>query len=244
MLVSIITVSYNSQQTIARTIESVLAQTYAPIEYIVIDGASTDNTLQVNRSYQAQFDASTGKTMRVISEKDRGMYDALNKGARLATGELVAQINADDYYEPTAVETMVNHYKHDHFDCAWGNILIHKPSGDMLKKARIGKWWSTAGFCHPAMFTRRDVLLRHPYACRNMYDDWDFVTHLHTSGAKLRVYNDLISHYNFGGMSTQKSWAQVKKRIGMKYEIYRKYGLSWLHFPECVAIEVAKHLLG
>ena len=244
MLVSIITVSYNSQQTIARTIESVLAQTYTPIEYIIIDGASTDNTMEVVRSYQAKFDISTGKTLHVISEKDRGMYDALNKGAKLATGELVGQINADDYYEPTAVETMVNHYKQDQFDCAWGNILIHKPSGNMLKRARIGKWWNTAGFCHPAMFTRRNVLLRHPYACHNMYDDWDLVTRLYTSGAKLRVYNDLISHYNFGGMSTQKSWAQVKKRIGMKYAIYRKYGLSCLHFPECVAIESAKYLLG
>lgn len=244
MLVSIITVSFNSQKTIARTIESVLAQTYTPIEYIIIDGTSTDNTLEVARSYQAKFTVSTGKTLRIISEQDNGMYDALNKGSKLATGELVGNINADDYYEPTAVETMVNHYKQDHFDCAWGNLLVHKPTGDFTKRARIGKWWSTAGWCHPAMFTRREVLLQNPYACNNMYDDWDFITRLYTFGAKLCTYNELISHYNFGGMSTQKNWVQVKKRIGMKYAIYRKYGLSWLHFPECIAIEVAKYLLG
>ncbi len=243
MLVSIITVAYNSQNTIARTIESVLAQTYTPIEYVIVDGASTDKTLEIARSYQDKF-ASSGKTWRIISEKDKGMYDALNKGANLAKGELVGQINADDYYEPTAVETMVRHYQQDSFDCAWGNILIHKPSGHMLKRARIGKWWSTAGFCHPAMFTKREVLLKNPYICNNMYDDWDFITRLYTSGAKLHTYNDLISHYNFGGMSTQKSWAQVRKRIGMKYAIYRKYGLSKLHYPECVAIESAKYLLG
>ena len=94
------------------------------------------------------------------------------------------------------------------------------------------------------MFTKRDILLSHPYACHNMYDDWDFITRLYTSGKMLRTYNDLISHYNFGGMSTQKEWKQVKQRISMKYAVYRKYGLSWLHFPECVAIESAKYFLG
>ncbi len=244
MLVSILTVAFNSAGSIARTVESVLAQTYAPIEYIIVDGSSSDDTVKIAQSFQDKFNAAPGKTLRIISEPDRGMYDALNKGAFLANGEIVGQINADDWYEIDAVEKMVQHYRQDLFDCAWGNILIHKPSGNMVKRARIGKWWSTAGFCHPAMFTRREVLLANPYACHNMYDDWDFITRLYTSGAKLGAYNDLIAHYTFGGMSTQKNWAQVKKRIGMKYAVYRKYGLSWLHFPECVAIESAKYLLG
>ena len=84
MLVSIITVSYNSQQTIARTIESVLAQTYAPIEYIIVDGASTDNTLEIVRSYQAKFEASAGKTLRIISEKDNEINDWKTKFEKLS----------------------------------------------------------------------------------------------------------------------------------------------------------------
>ena len=244
MLVSIITVAYNSQDTIAKTIESVLAQTYPSIDYVIVDGASTDRTVEIARSYQEKFKNKPGKTLRIVSEADKGMYDALNKGARLSLGTLVGNINADDWYEPDAVEKMVRYYQQDNFDCAWGNILIHKTSGNMLKRARIGRWWSTAGFCHPAMFTRREILLQNPYICHNMYDDWDFITHLYTSGKHLRTYNDLISHYNFGGMSTQKDWNQVKKRIGMKYAVYRKYGLSRWHFPECVAIESAKYLLG
>ena len=104
MLVSIITVAYNSEQTIARTMESVLNQTYPEIEYIVIDGASTDNTVSVAESFIPKFEARDGYSLRIISESDKGMYDALNKGAQMATGELVGQINADDFYELDGVE--------------------------------------------------------------------------------------------------------------------------------------------
>ena len=244
MLVSVITVAYNSAATIPLTIEAVLRQTYPSIEYIIVDGASTDKTVEIAQSYQGKFAATGGKTLRIVSEPDKGMYDALNKGARLATGELVGQINADDWYNDDAVETMARHYQQDRYDVGWGSILIHKPSGDMIKRAHIGHWWSTTGFCHPAMFTKHEILLANPYACQNMYDDWDFITKMYVSGKKLRAYADVISNYNFGGMSTQKSWSQVKKRIAMKYDVYRKYGLSRWHFPECVAIESAKYLLG
>ena len=96
MLVSIITVAYNSEKTIARTIESVLGQSYAPIEYLVVDGASTDRTVEIAQSYAAAFDAAPGKSLTIVSEPDKGMYDALNKGAALAHGEIVGQINSDD----------------------------------------------------------------------------------------------------------------------------------------------------
>ena len=106
-LVTIISVAYNSGKTIARTIESVLNQTYGNIEYIIVDGASKDDTVQVARQYQQAFDAQPGRSLTILSEPDKGMYDALNKGARMAHGVLVGQINTDDWYEPDAVETMV-----------------------------------------------------------------------------------------------------------------------------------------
>ena len=97
MLISIITVSYNAQDTIARTIESVLKQTFENIEYIIIDGASSDDTVEIAQTYQAVFDNTEGRSLTIISEPDNGMYDALNKGAKLAHGEIVGQINADDW---------------------------------------------------------------------------------------------------------------------------------------------------
>ena len=106
MLVTVLTVAYNAEKTIARSIESVLKQTYGEIEYIIIDGASKDKTVEVARSFQQAFDEAPGRSLTIISEPDKGMYDGLNKGAKMAHGQLVGQINADDWYEPDAVETI------------------------------------------------------------------------------------------------------------------------------------------
>lgn len=119
MLVTVVTVAYNSEATIARTIEAVLHQTYQNIEYIIVDGASTDNTAQIAQSYLPEFD-KPGRSLKIISEKDNGMYDALNKGIAAANGVIIGSINADDWYEPDAVKTMADLYQKEKYDAAWG----------------------------------------------------------------------------------------------------------------------------
>jgi glycosyltransferase involved in cell wall biosynthesis len=89
MKISIITVSYNSENYIASAIESVLSQTYSDIEYIIIDGGSKDNTVNIIKKFEPEFNGR----MRWISEKDNGLYDAMNKGIRLATGDVIGLIN-------------------------------------------------------------------------------------------------------------------------------------------------------
>lgn len=244
MLVTIITVAYNSEKTLARAMASVLNQSYDNIEYIVIDGASKDRTAEVARSFQAAFDAKEGRSLTVISEPDKGMYDALNKGARLAHGELVGQINSDDWYEPDAVQNMVDFYHKEHYDAAWGNIRIKKPTGDMIKYAKIGRLWTTAGWCHPAMFSKRDTLLRHPYPLESMYDDFDYITSVRQAGERIAVCDKVISNFSFGGMSTKKSLKEVFRRTNITYRIYRKYGMSRLYWLHKFAVEFAKYLLG
>lgn len=103
ILVSIVTVCYNSQKTIEDTIQSVLHQSYPNIEYIIVDGASKDDTLKIIKKYECVF---AGR-MKLISEPDHGIYDAMNKGISCARGELIGIINSDDYYEQDAVEKMV-----------------------------------------------------------------------------------------------------------------------------------------
>lgn len=243
MLVTVLSVAYNSEKTIGRTIESVLNQTYPNIEYIIVDGASKDNTVAVAEAYRSDFEARPGRTLRIISEPDEGMYDALNKGARAANGVIVGSINTDDYYEPTAVETMARFYEQTGYDIAWGDIMIHKSTGNIRKKAGYSKIWTSVGFCHPSMFATKQILLEFPYACINMYDDFDFATRVFLAGKNIQTTNALISHFNFGGMSTTKSFKGMLRRIDIKYSIYKRHHMSPLYWFYCVAMEFAKYIL-
>lgn len=243
--VTIITVAYNAGATISRTIESVLYQTYRQIEYIVIDGASTDDTLRKIEAFRDRFVGERGRTLRIISEPDNGMYDALNKGIRLASGVLIGSINADDWYEPDAVETMVSLYKQDFYDVAWGDLRILIRTGEVIKRAFVGKrLWTTAGFCHPSMFATKEILKEFPYACENMYDDFDFATRVYLQKRRIVTINKVIANFTFGGMSNTKNWSDVRKRISLRYYGYRKYGMSRLYWFYCVAMELAKYVLG
>lgn len=245
MLVTILTVAYNAEKTIARTIDAVLKQTYTEIEYIIIDGASTDKTLEIARGYQEIFDKTEGRILEIVSEPDKGMYDALNKGAKLAHGELVGQINADDWYEPDAVETMVNLYVEKKYDVAWGSIRIKKNNGDMIKHAHIGKLWTTSGWCHPGMFSRREILLEFPYALESMYDDFDYITGVYQAGKNIMTVDKVVSNFSFGkgGMSTRKGFHEIKRRVNITYGIYRKYGMSKFYWIYRLVYELVKYMV-
>ena len=242
--VSVLTVVYNCQDTLSRTIESVLNQTYSNIEYIIVDGSSTDNTVQIAKSYLDKFEQAEGKTLTIISEKDNGMYDALNKGARLATGVLVGQINADDFYELNAVEKMVELFDKENYDIAWADLNILRGKKKLVKKAKLKGMWVTSKFCHPTMFSKRQVLLEFPYACRQMDDDFDYATRVYKSGKKICVLNQVIANYRLGGMSTKRSLKNMRKRIKMKYRTYRRYGFSRFYWFNCFFVELAKFVLG
>ena len=109
--ISVITVCYNSKKTIEDTIKSVLNQTYQNYEYIIIDGCSTDGTIDLVKSYIPKFNGR----LTFISEPDKGIYNAMNKGIRKATGDLICLLNSDDYYELDAFETMNANYN-------WGEV--------------------------------------------------------------------------------------------------------------------------
>ena len=245
MLVSILTVAFNSEATIARTIESVLNQSYKNIEYIIIDGNSKDNTVSIAERYRSKF-SEKNISYTIISEPDRGMYDGLNKGARLAIGELVGQINSDDWYEHDAIETMVKLYESENYDAAWGSIRIKKLSGDLIKHAKIGRFWTTTHWCHPAMFSKREILLEFPYALETMYDDFDYITAVRQAGKKIVTTDHIISNFSFGegGQSTKRSLREAKRRLDITYSIYRKYGLSRLYWFHRLLVEGVKFLIG
>ena len=119
MKISIITATYNSEATIADTINSVLSQNYSDIEYLVIDGGSSDGTLDIVKANAPRFD---GK-LRWVSESDRGIYDAMNKGIRMATGDIIGILNSDDYYTSNDVlSTYAEAFKTSKVDAVYGDI--------------------------------------------------------------------------------------------------------------------------
>lgn len=154
--ISIITVCYNSSKTIDKTFQSVKNQTYKNVEYIVIDGNSSDNTLNLIVDYK---DIIT----KYISEKDKGLYDAMNKGIALATGDIVGILNSDDvFHSDTVLEEVANFHKNNSIDASVGNILQFNEQGKIVRNYSAKNWNPEKlkiGFmpAHPAIFFKREL---------------------------------------------------------------------------------------
>ena len=163
MKITIITTTYNSASTLRDTMESVLAQTHKDIEYWVIDGGSEDGTLGLVKEYEPLFDGR----MKWISEPDKGLYDALNKGISRATGEVVGILNSDDFYTSSTVLEQVVAGFSDGVDAVYGDIHFVRPS-DLGKCVRyyssklFRPWALRFGYmpAHPSFYVRREVYER------------------------------------------------------------------------------------
>lgn len=163
--ISIITATYNSALTAKDTFDSVLSQTYEDIEYIVVDGLSKDNTVDIIKEYEPRFNGR----MRWVSEKDKGLYDAMNKGIAMATGDVVGILNSDDFYTSDDIlETIAVTMSDNNIDAVYGDI--HFVNDDNLKKCV--RYYSSAIFkrslmqiglmpAHPSFYCRRDVYTRY-----------------------------------------------------------------------------------
>lgn len=162
MKISIITVSYNCAATIAEALRSVASQTWHDVEHIVVDGASTDGTMAVVAAHRAGL-------AQVLSEPDQGIYDAMNKGVALATGEVVAFLNADDFYKDADVlARVVRVMQAEQLDALYGDVEFFRPGqpGAVVRRynsgrftaGRLGWGWMPA---HPALFVRRVLFERY-----------------------------------------------------------------------------------
>lgn len=156
MKISIITVCYNSSDTIEKTILSVASQTYKNIEYIIIDGNSKDSTLEIIKNNES-------KITTWISESDKGLYDAMNKGLSLATGDFIGILNSDDtFYSTTVIEEIAKFHESNNVDASVGNIIQHKENGKVVR-LYSSKFWNPQklkiGFMppHPSIFFKREL---------------------------------------------------------------------------------------
>lgn len=157
-MISVITVTYNSEKTIRENLESVLRQTYRDIEFIIIDGASKDNTIEIVRKYEPAF----GGRLRYVSEKDGGAYDAMNKGLGLATGDIVGFLNSDDFYTSDDVlQKVASTFEENDIDAVYGDVHYVKAE-DLSKRVR---YYSSRFFARPLM--RFGLMPAHPsFYCR------------------------------------------------------------------------------
>jgi len=225
MKISIITVSYNSKLTIRDTFDSVLNQTYPDIEYIVVDGRSSDGTIDIIKAYEPYFN----NNIHWISEPDKGLYDAMNKGIKMATGDIVGIINSDDFYsEKNIIEIVANTFKHDStVEAIYGDVRFVNP--DNLEKTvryyrsrNFKPWRFRFGFMppHPSFFTYKHNFDKFGYYKTDYKIAADYellIRFLFTNKIKYKYLPSTIMKMRTGGAST----ASLKSNIVLNKEIVR-----------------------
>ncbi len=243
-LFTVITVCYNSEKTIERTLQSVLNQTEQDYEYLIIDGASTDGTLDIVRSYETKF----GDRLHIFSEKDNGIYDAMNKGIAKASGELVGLVNSDDYYELDALENMKKAYFENigckgnsksqdvdskHHVIFYGMQRSLKNSEEIEIEFVNHRILGEGMICHPTCFVSRAV-----YNDFGAYDtnyrsaaDLDFLLRIkNTTDTKFVPVYHIISNFELGGMSASGRGAREAAKVRCKYGVYSKARMNYVIF--------------
>lgn len=216
MTISLITATYNSEATIADTLKSVLAQTYKDIEYWIIDGCSKDGTMDILKHYEPMFN---GK-LHIISEPDKGIYDAMNKGIARATGDVVGLLNSDDYYtSDDALATIAHFFSHNDADAIYGDIHFVNDSNPekcvrYYSSALFRPWLLRFGFmpAHPSFYVRREVYQKYgtyslDYKIASDYDLMVRLLYKHRIKATY-IKKDFVT-MRTGGISTKS----VKNRL-------------------------------
>ena len=229
MRVTIITVCYNREATIEQSIKSVLDQDYANIEYIVIDGNSSDGTQDIIKSY-------SGKITKYISEPDKGMYDAINKGLSLATGDIVGLMHSDDvFYDEFVISKIVNVFKKSpNLDAVYGDgIYVTNDEEQKIVRNRIGGEYNykkiKSGWLplHPTVYIKKSIIEK--FGNYNLdfkiASDTEFLLrYLYKYKINIAYLNTYIVKMRMGGLST--NYKRAFEVLREDYNIYKFHQLS------------------
>ncbi len=220
MKISIITITYNSAKTLPRALESVRSQTYGDIEHIIVDGASTDGTVEIIKNYSKgpSDKVPSTKEVRWVSEPDGGIYDALNKGIRMATGDVIGFLHSDDVlYSPDSIGQIAAAFESSKADVVYGDLqycngdkVTRRWRSNAFKPSSLKFGWMPP---HPTLYVRREV-----YEQVGEYDSWfrisadyDMVLRIFTAGYKTHYIPQVLVSMETGGASNRDAKARLSK---------------------------------
>jgi glycosyltransferase involved in cell wall biosynthesis len=236
---SIITVSNNSIPTVRDTVNSVLSQTYPNIEYIIIDGSSSDGTIELIKSFG-------NKIQKFISEPDSGMYDAINKGIRLSTGNIIGILNSDDFfYDNTVIQKVVDAFENNDIDAIYGDVQFVNP----VDTSKIVRYYSSKHFnplkfkygfmpAHPSFYAKRELFEKLGYYKTDYIIAADFellVRFIHVNQIRCKYLEMPFVSMRTGGISNKsilsnftlnREIARACRENGIRtnyFNIYSKY---------------------
>lgn len=246
--ISVITVCYNAAETIERTIRSVRSQTYPNVEYVIVDGASTDRTLNIARE-------NADAIAKIVSEKDGGIFDAMNKGVTLATGDIAYFLNADDYFaDDRVLSDVARAFEEDESrKLVYGNVILKGgPEGVTCFPARAFKTWSISeflhnSFCHQAVFVRRSLfsqlgLFDYRYKYSADYE-WIIRAFKLNSGQDFFFLDRNIAYYSCLGRSNQYVEVTRKEVAKMQFRHFLSLEYLWYFFRYVFIRRLKKRML-
>ncbi len=222
MKISIITVCYNSEKTIKDTVESILKQTYKDFEYLIIDGKSNDNTINIINSYN-------DPRIKLISEKDNGIYDAMNKGIKLASGDIIATLNSDDILANENIfKTVIDNFDKD-IDIIYANIKYYNEDFTKVIRNFISGQKHNDYFCpaHPSMYIKKEVFnkigtynLKYKIAA-----DFDFMVRCNINNIRYKYIDEYFVYMRYGGTSNNSYLKNFKECLTILRNNHIKYPL-------------------
>lgn len=234
--ISVITISLNAEDHIEQTIQSVLRQTWPPFEYIVVDGGSTDSTLSIINRYRDHIP-------RILSEKDDGIADAMNKGIALATGDYIVFLHADDYFKSDRSLENVREFLDETLDILACRIQF----GNKLKvyRPRGFNYWINfkTGVFHQGVLCRRSLIEKLGGFDKQfrIAVDYDFFLRAYRQGASLVKAPVILSVMRDTGISSRRDWPDLKVRFEEEHRVHKKncpssliglvYRIYWLFYP-------------
>lgn len=236
--ISIVTITYNSEKTLERTIKSIVEQDYDNLEYIIVDGGSTDHTIDIIKKYN-------NKIAKWVSEPDKGISDAFNKGIKMATGTVIGIINSDDGLLPGALNAVARAYQED-IDVYRGNVLLWKEDSDTKVVEVPSMRFDFSGMnkiSHQSTFVTKSAYSK--FGCYNInckyVMDYDLLLRFQKAGARFKYIDQTLAFYTLGGITFS---CNISERMNEVKRVMKNNGGSDFDYFKYSIVKRAKLLMG